>query len=104
MITRRLLPTILNIGIVLLLIDVFVHIGGAILHIAGTILELIFFILLLLEIFTSRKAPRSSIIIWGIAYIAVAVFCFLFVVHFILPIVFIAGSIYLISGRKKFVG
>jgi|GEM_PF-2015754 len=109
---RRLVQITLHIGVAILMIsDLFIiqHWPGV--HgIAsiGLLLELVTFILIIIEIFSSRKAPFSTKLLWAAIYLAIPAWAtLLFLQRFLVSIpnvvvMLISGSTYLSTGRKTF--
>ena len=105
---NRLLPSALNIGLMVLLFALLFNtmawIGSAILFLVGRLIELIFFTLLLIEIFSSRTASGNTKMTWGMSYLVIGIILFFFVSKFaFFAAIIVVGAIYIWGGRNKFI-
>ena len=78
--------------------------GGNNLSYLGLLLEAVFLMLILIEIFNSKKAISRTKQIWGISYLLIPVLSICFVPMLVMAIIiFIGGNTYLLKGRKQFI-
>lgn len=101
------LHTILYLGLILLLAAIYLSLQhwpfGKETYIAALAVSCIFYALVLVEIFTSKRATLTTKLIWGIAYVAIALVPVLIIRG--IPaavIIYLAGSYYIRTGRRKF--
>ena len=103
----RALHIIFYLGTALLLLATLFKImhwsGGLWGMLAALFIELVCNVLILVEIFTSKKAGTGTKLFWGLCYLFIPVIsCFLVSGIFFALLVLAGGSIYLNRGRKKF--
>ncbi len=78
--------------------------GGYNLLYLGLLLQAIFIILILTEIFTSKKADSRTKLIWGLPNLVIPIISVCFMPMLVLPVIIFASGIrYLSRGRKHFI-
>lgn len=101
-------PLALNIALIVLvfalLFNTMAWIGSAIMFLVGRLVELILITLVLIEIFTSRKASGNVKMTWGLSYLIIGLILFFFVSRFALfAAIIVVAAIYIFGGRNKFI-
>lgn len=101
------LHTILYFGLIVLLAAIYLRLQhwpyANETYLAAVVVSCIFFILMLVEIFTSKRATTNTKLSWGAAYTLIALVP-LFIIGGIPAaiILYLAGTHYIRTGRRKF--